>query len=214
MAFDRQAASAAGYSEEEIDAYLQTLPPEERQSTSAPTTAAAAEPPPPPTAPLAQAGEGSIIPALATAGLAAAAGAKAVGLPTAVAYGLRGGFRKGAEVMDLARTGVNALQQQAATYAQTEARLQQRPGFGGPVNPATMPTAAPMPTPAANPNMLQRAMQYVAASKVLPMAGAALSRGLPAAQAAAGLFYTSPEEIAILKAAEERKRRAQMGQPQ
>lgn len=49
-------------------------------------------------------------------------------------------------------------------------------------------------------------VQQLALNKILPAVGNFASKALPAAQVGAGLFYTSPEEIAILKAAEEKKR--------
>jgi hypothetical protein len=67
------------------------------------------------------------------------------------------------------------------------------------------PAAQPAPSPyGAKPgSVLDNASQIV--RKL------ALSKIIPAAEVAQGLFYTSPEEIATLKAAEERRKRA--GQP-
>jgi hypothetical protein len=59
---------------------------------------------------------------------------------------------------------------------------------------------APMTAPAAP----QPAPQMQSAQSIVQKL--ALSKLLPAAQMGAGLFYTSPEEIATLKAAEARKR--------
>jgi hypothetical protein len=80
----------------------------------------------------------------------------------------------------------------------------------GPVAPPGM--SAPAPAPAAPAPQISNAkniVQKLALDKILPAMGNMASKALPAAQVAAGLFYTSPEEIAILKAAEEKKKQAQ-----
>ena len=151
MAFDIEAAKAAGYTDAEISAYLQAKPKTETIAPVAPGEQVdPGEPPPPPPAEnYKQAGEGNYMPGLATAGI----GAAAVGVPAAIGlglkYGLSGAASKASGVMDVARQGVSALQQgagalqqQAQTGAQTEARLQNRPGFGG---PSTAPQTAPPP---------------------------------------------------------------------
>jgi hypothetical protein len=66
-------------------------------------------------------------------------------------------------------------------------------------------------TPLPSPSMMQQGMNYakqmqqIAASKVMPALNAA-SKDIIPAQIAMGVGYTSPEEIATLKAAEARKR--------
>lgn len=66
-------------------------------------------------------------------------------------------------------------------------------------------------TPLPSPSMMQQGMNYakqmqqIAASKVMPALNFA-SKAIIPAQIAMGVGYTSPEEIAILKAAEARKR--------
>ena len=66
-------------------------------------------------------------------------------------------------------------------------------------------------TPLPSPSMMQQGMNYakqmqqIAASKVMPALNVA-SKAIIPAQIAMGVGYTSPEEIAILKAAEARKR--------
>jgi hypothetical protein len=221
----KQEARDQGYSEEEIRVALGESAP------AAPITPAEAATAPPPNvpAPIDRSAEQNT-----TMAMGAALGAGAVGIPAAIAYGLRGGMRKGAEVMDVAKQGVGALQEQNATNAMRESRMQNRPGFGG------APAAAPVPGPVAPTSTIlganglpmqsaQPAAQIAqpAAQTTTTQFGAksgsmldnasqivrklALSKIIPAAEVAQGLFYTSPEEIATLKAAEERRKRA--GQP-
>ena len=75
-------------------------------------------------------------------------------------------------------------------------------------------TKTPLPSPSMmqpSPSMMQQGMNYakqmqqIAASKVMPALNVA-SKAIIPAQIAMGVGYTSPEEIAILKAAEARKR--------
>jgi len=67
-------------------------------------------------------------------------------------------------------------------------------------------------TPTQQPSMLQQGMEYsnkvrqIAMNKVMQGAGM-LSKALPAATVGANLYGTSPEEIAVLKAAEEKRKR-------
>jgi len=212
MAFDIQAAKDAGYTDDEINAFLQAKPKTETIAPVAPGQEVdLGEPPPPPSAEgYEQAGSGNYTPGLATAGIVAGA----VGVPAAIGYGIKTGLsgaaNKGGQIMDMAKQGVGALQQQAQTSAMTEARIQNRPGFGGstPVAGPVVPTQAPVAQPA--PQMSAPAAG-VKAGSMLDNAGQivrklALSKVLPAAQVGAGLFYTSPEEIATLKAAEARKK--------
>lgn len=81
MAFDRQAALQAGYTEEEIDSYLQNLAGSAPPPPPAPT--AEVGEPPAPTTTVTPAGEGNYAPTAATAGLAAASLAG----PAALYYG-------------------------------------------------------------------------------------------------------------------------------
>ena len=75
------------------------------------------------------------------------------------------------------------------------------------------PQPATMAAPTAAPSMLQRGMdissqiRQLAASKVLPAVNMA-SKALLPAQMAMGVGYTAPDEIAVLKAAEAKKRAA------
>ena len=75
MAFDVQAARDAGYSQEEINAYLQGQPKTEKIAPVAPGQEIDPGEPPPPEGTITPAGEGSWKPGLATAGLAAAGAA-------------------------------------------------------------------------------------------------------------------------------------------
>jgi len=221
MAFDVEAAKAAGYTQQEIDAYLQAKPETKVIAPVAPGQEVdPGEPPPPPSADsYQQAGTGDYTPGLATAGIVAGA----LGVPAAIGYGVKAGLsgvaNKGGQVMDLAKQGVGALQQQAQTSALTESRLQNRPGFGGapasapapaaPVAPQAPAAPAAMPAPQAQApaqsSMMNKASDVVrklALDKVLKGAGVAAG----AYEMGKGLFGTSPEEIAIMKQAEEKKR--------
>ena len=124
MAFDRQAAKQAGYSDDEIDAYLQSQPRQEKDNGPVAPGAVAessTEPPPPSTV----IGEtGGMGPALATAGMAAAPYV----VPAAIAgAGIYGAAKVGGWGRDLANTaregmeaykyGVNANTQMATENA-------------------------------------------------------------------------------------------------
>jgi hypothetical protein len=212
MAFDIQAAKAAGYTDDEINAYLQGQPKTEKIAPVAPGQEVdpGEPPPPPPAETYEQAGSGNYMPGLATAGIVTGA----LGVPAAIGYGIKAGLsgvaNKGGQVMDLAKQGVGALQQQAQTSALTESRLQNRPGFGGPAVPTQAPVqTAPMQTAPATPApqvpQMQAAksiVQKLALDKILKGAGV-LGAGMALGQ---GLFGTSDEEIATLKAAEARRK--------
>lgn len=84
----------------------------------------------------------------------------------------------------------------------------------GPISPQAMQTPAMQALaqpPKVAPQMqnARNIVQKLALDKLLPAVGNFASKALPAAQMGMGLFYTSPEEIEILKAAEEKKKRAQ-----
>lgn len=124
MAFDRQAAKQAGYSDEEIDAYLQSQPKKEKDSgpvQPGAMTEASTEPPPPSTV---IGDTGGIMPAIATAGMAVAPYA----LPAAATgAGIYGALKVGGWANELGKTaregmeaykyGVNANTQMAAENA-------------------------------------------------------------------------------------------------
>ena len=211
----KQQARNEGYSEEEINAAL---------GITAPATAAGPAPmqsgPIAPDPELDRSAEQNT-----TLATGAALGAAGIGVPAAIGYGIKAGLsgaaNKGAQVMDVAKQGVSALQQQAQTAQMAELRKQQRPGFGGNPMPQANPAAVAATAQAAqtaqamtNPNA-QNYLQRMSAmaSRYAPVAGKIASSAGPATAMAMNLFGTSPEEIATLKAAEERKRQAMMQQP-
>jgi hypothetical protein len=210
MAFDVQAARDAGYSQEEIDAYLQGKPKTETITPVAPGQEVDPGEPPAPTTTVTPAGEGSMMPGLATTGMVAAGAA----LPFTAGYGVA---KYGGRAMDMARNMIGGAGANAPGGANNP--------IGGTRIPISTPTAPAVPTapqtqpppttqagraysPQAQQFMQQRAQapapQMQAAQSIVQKL--ALSKLLPAAQMGAGLFYTSPEEIATLKAAEARKR--------
>jgi hypothetical protein len=185
MAFNREQALASGYSEEEIDAYLQSQPRQDqpRQATVSPDV------PPPPTTQVST-------PEVTATGVAATMlpiGGQIIktaadyALPAAGAYGLY----KGGQAINLGREAVQAMG--AKTSAAEEAnriarmnaeRLMNRPGMGGP----SMPTAAPA-GPVAPPTAPGMAPSYAqpgtpvqsAAQMPRPMpTGPAIPAGAPA----------------------------------
>lgn len=182
MAFDRQAALQAGYTEEEIDSYLQNQT--EAPPPPAATTAAPGEvmEPPAPTTVVTPAGEGSIMPAVATGGLAAAGAA----VPAAIGYGVA---KYGGRAMDVAK---NMMQGGGSSAAKIPTTMPVNPAA---INPAVSPSyAAPSPQPAAAPQQpgavrqgLQQGMEYankirqIAMEKVIQNAGAIGKAGMGAA---------------------------------
>jgi hypothetical protein len=86
-----------------------------------------------------------------------------------------------------------------------------------PISPQAMQTPAMQalaqppktPQPVSQISNARNIVQQLALNKILPAVGNFANKALPAAQVAAGLFYTSPEEMAILRAAEEKKKQAQ-----
>lgn len=203
MAFDVQAAKAAGYSQEEIDAYLQAKPKTEVMAPVAPGQEVdpGEPPPPPPWEGNKQAGEGNYLPAVGTAVAAAAPYAIPAVATGAGIYGAAkvGGW--GRDIANAARDVAGAMKERTAVEAAREARMAMRPGFGGvpaggapaapaaPVAPAAPAAAPAAPAPAAQqPGVMQRGMDYarqmqrIAAEKVMQGARAAA----PMAQQAAG----------------------------
>jgi hypothetical protein len=115
MAFDIQAAKAAGYTEEEINAYMQAKPETKTIAPVAPGEEVdPGEPPPPPSAEgYTQAGEGNYLPALGTMAAAAA--------PYAIPAVATGAGLYGASV---AKQGFNAMKAAAdARTAQATAQM-------------------------------------------------------------------------------------------
>lgn len=149
MAFDREAAKQDGYTDEEIDQFLQSenqpVPEQKPIDRTAEYTGTAMA---------------GAIPAIKTAG--------------EVGAGIYG----------------------AKKLADIAGRVLNKPQPIQPVAPTSMPQPVATATPPTS--------ALDAANKIVR--GLALSKILPAAQVGMGLFYTSPEEVATLKAIEQRKR--------
>jgi hypothetical protein len=141
MAFDRQAAKDAGYTDDEINAFLQAKPETKTITPVAPGSEVdPGEPPPPPDADTyKQAGEGNFMPAIGTAAAAVAPYA----LPAAAAgVGLYGAAKVGGWANELSKTaregmeaykyGVNATTQMATENASLQReRMLERMARGG-----------------------------------------------------------------------------------
>lgn len=165
MSFDRQAALDAGYSEEEINAYLQG---EAKRKKAEPTTAG--DEPPPPGAPIEPVGMSGT--EMATTAAMAVPAAASAALPYAgAAVGAYGAY-KAAQV---ANKFLKSAPPAAAPYGSPSAPIGSP--VGSPVAPAAAPAAAPATAarPVA-PSMMQRggdlakSIQQIAASRVLPAA--------------------------------------------
>lgn len=207
MAIDREKARAAGYTDEEIDAYEAAQAQQEPAGDTPP-------PPPPPDANQGQAGGVGFGEMATTAAIAAA--------PYAVPAALTGGAIYGAGV---AKRGFDAMKAASdARTMQAQAQMAQAQGLqqrfeqrmaqqaaratptgpqilnasGQPMRPAVpgpvAPAAAPAPAPAApQPTAMQRGMDYarqmqkIAADKVMQGARAAAPMARAVAPAAAGL---------------------------
>jgi len=200
MAFDKQAALAAGYTEEEIDAYLQN------QNTAPPAPSTPVESvgePPAPTTTVTPAGEDSYMPGLATAGLGLASAAVPLGI--GIGIGKYGG--RGVEVVK------NLIQGAQNVPTPSSMPVMERPPTAAPqqmVRPVA--PAAPAVNAMQGAQVAQQGDNWIA--RAMQMAGkyAPAMRAVgPAAMIGtglAGMMYTSPEEIAILKQEEARKRAA------
>jgi hypothetical protein len=139
MAFDRQAAKQAGYSDDEIDAYLQSQPKQEKPGGPVAPGAAtekSTEPPPPSTV----IGEtGGMGPAIATAGMAVAPYVAPAALAGAGIYGALkvGGWanelgKTAREGMEAYKYGVNANTEMAQQNASLQReRMLERMARGG-----------------------------------------------------------------------------------
>ena len=113
MAFDVQAAKAAGYTQEEIDAYLQSQPKTKEIAPVAPGQEVDPGEPPPPEGTFTPAGEGNFMPAVATAAAAAA--------PYVVPAAIAGAGWKG---MNVAKSAFDAMKESAAARnAQANAQM-------------------------------------------------------------------------------------------
>jgi len=210
---------AAGFSEQDIQDYLAESPP-----VTAAGESVVAEPPSvsmevPATEPSAVAPEPGVMETLGTVGTAVAPYVVPGALTVGGLYGgsvLKSGF-------DAMKEGAAARTAQANAQMKMAEGIQQRfdakqaaqmsrsgtaPTYNVPTNNVPRPVAMPAAAPAAAPQITnaQSIVQRLALNKLLPAIGNFANKALPAAQVGMGLFYTSPEEIAILKAAEAKKR--------
>lgn len=160
MAFDREAAKRAGYTDEEIDAFLQANPQAQKEEVRQPGPVAPDTEPPAPTTVIQEPGAGFASTAT-TAGLAAApyalpaAGAAAAAIGGNKLYGAWNASAKAAQ--DLANAKLASEQGIAQRAAQKMAAQQGMrpmpsgyqmvnynvPTATGPVAPSPMPTTAP-----------------------------------------------------------------------
>lgn len=187
MAIDREKARAAGYTDEEIDAY-------EASQTAQPAVGEQPPPPPPPSADQGQAGGVSMGEVGAT--MLAAAGPFGLGVATAAAAPLayKGGkmLYEGAKQMVRPGSAMNPIGGGGPGLPGGGGLPTRVPITTGPVAP-TSPAAAPAPAAAAQPNVMQRGMDYarqmqkIAADKVVQGARAAAPVARAVAPAAAGL---------------------------
>ena len=160
MAFDRAAARAAGYSDEEIDAYLQ-------QKKTQPEMPTGDMPPPPAVSELPE--KGFDVNEMATT---MAAGASQYALPAAGAavaggagYGL---YKFGKNITDVGRDVAQAMRERTAVEAAREARMANRPGFGGMPAAGQPPVGTPPPPAASTPSAAAPGSQFRAAGPVSP----------------------------------------------
>jgi hypothetical protein len=211
MAFDVQAARAAGYSQEEINAYLQGQPKTEKIAPVAPGQEVDPGEPPPPEGTITPAGEGSMMPGLATAGLAAAGAA----VPLGVGIGIG---KYGGRAMDMARNFMGAPAQVPVTGMPNPTAVNlggavpqqiQVPPASGTRSPAmqsqmqnlrTAPVQAPPPVAAQPAPQMQAAksiVQKLALDKVMQSAGGMLkgSVGPGMAMYSGGLNTNEAEEL-------------------
>jgi hypothetical protein len=186
MAIDREKARAAGYTDEEIDAY-------EASQTAQPAVGDQPPPPPPPSADQGQAGGTSMGEVGAT--MLAAAGPFGLGVATAAAAPLayKGGkmLLQGAKQMVSPGSAMNPIGGGGPRMPAMGGGPTQVPITTGPVAPAGV--SAPAPAAAAQPSVMQRGMDYarqmqkIAADKVMQGARAAAPVARAVAPAAAGL---------------------------
>lgn len=203
MAFDREAAKAAGYTDEEINAYLQA----KRQEARKPTPAVDTTEPPPPTTQITPV-ETSAATVATTGALGVAPYAVPAVAGAAAAIGgskLYGAWKQSADAAKALADAKMASEQGIAQRAAE--RAAQRVGpvapsmpqglvdqYGRPMAAPTAPTApvapsgmpATAPTTAAQPNMIQRGAEYVrqlAMNRLLPAAGQMIRSGGIAAAA-------------------------------
>jgi hypothetical protein len=184
MAFNREQARAAGYSDEEIDAYLQGQPQPEQPKQAT----VSSDVPPPPTTVVAtpEVTPGNVMAtALPMAG-PILKGAADYALPAAVggygAYKLNQGLSLGREALQ-AMGAKTAVGEEANRIARMNAeRLMNRPGYGGPSMPTTAPGPVSPPTaPSYAPAGAPAPGAYNAPTARVPMpSGPAVPAGAPA----------------------------------
>jgi hypothetical protein len=192
MAFDVEAAKADGYTDQEIQAYLAS------QGTPTPAQAASAAGEPVPQyqpvdrsaeyAGMAQGMGTALLPAVATGLATGAAG-----------YGAYQGLKYAApRAMDAVRNMGSANAPGGANNPIGGTRV--------PISTPTTTATAVSTTQAPQMQAAKSIVQKLALDKVMQGAGAVAKMAGPATGMAMNLFGTSPEEIAILKAAEARRR--------
>lgn len=197
MAFDREAAKQAGYTDEEIDAFLQANPQvkkeEQRQSGPiAPDTE-----PPAPTTVIQEPGAGFVSTAT-TAGLAAAPYVVPAGAAVGTALGagkLYGAWNASAKAaQDLANAKLASEQGIAQRFAQKMNPQMARPGvnFGPGTAMPTQPYTAPVSGPVAPQGMPAQQPQQAMANRVRQMAAQRImpAAGVPGAVSAGGAAVT------------------------
>lgn len=155
MAIDREAARAAGYTDAEIDAYEA----EQKNKSASSATQIQGDEPPPPSPPSATQAQNSGVDYGELATTAAMAVAP-YALPAAgLAAGGYGALKVGGWGRNLAQSAKDisqAMKERTAVEAAREARMANRPGFGGtppagapgPVQPAPAPAPVPQAAPA------------------------------------------------------------------
>lgn len=184
MAIDREKARAAGYTDEEIDAY-------EAAQTQQPM----GDEPPPPPPPSADQGQASGT----TMGEVAATGALAAApyvVPAVAAGGaalggskLYGAWKASADAARALADAKMASEQGIAQRAAARGLTPPMPTTPGPVAPTAVPSAPAAPAAPAQPTAMQRGMDYarqmqkIAADKVMQNAGTIGKAGIGAAAA-------------------------------
>lgn len=224
MAFDREAAKQAGYTDAEIDAYLQNKPEMKEVAPVAPGQEGEVGEPPAPTTVVNEV-EPSLASAATTAAIgvapyvAPAVGAAAVGVGGSKLYNAWDASAKAAQALaDAKMASEQGIAQRAAAKQgmapAARPSVYATPTYNQPVaNMPATPVApqAPMSAPVAQAapqaetgviNSARSIVQKLALDKVLKGAGIAAG----AYEMGKGLFSTSPEEIEIMRQAEARKR--------
>lgn len=185
MAFDRAAAKAAGYSDAEIDAFLQANPQAAKDTPPAPATADTA--PPPPSTQIPEIDRTASTMGTVGLGVGAIADvAKDVVAPAATAYGAY-------KVGQVANAAINKM---SGAVAPTSAPVGS-PGnpIGGPVAPQAVPVAQAAPAAApAEQSMMSRASQL--ANRYAPALRAGMAtagRMAGPAGMAYGVYESAPQ---------------------